>query len=147
MALKDRLLEDMRAAMKAKDSLRKNVLTMVRAAILQIEKDKRIELDDKDVIGVIAKEVKSRKEAIELFKQGGRQDLVQKNEDEIEILTGYLPPQLSESEIRESVQRAVERVGAESMKDMGKVMAVLMKELKGSADGGALSKVVKEFLQ
>ncbi len=147
MTLKDRLLKDMRTAMKAKDFLRKDVLTMVRAALLQIEKDKRIELDDKGVLEVIAKEVKSRREAIELFKQGGRQDLVQKNEHEIEILTGYLPPQLSEQEVRDAVQRAIERTGAESMKDMGKVMSVLMQELRGSVDGGTVSKVVKEFLQ
>ncbi len=147
MTLKDRLLSDMRTAMKAKDSFRKSVLTMTRAAIQQIEKDKRTELDDQGVIEIIAKEIKSRREAIELFKQGERQDLIDKNQREIEILGEYLPPQLSEAEIGEIVKNAIEKTGAVGMKDMGKVMSAVMPQLKGRAEGGTVNKMVKEFLQ
>jgi len=147
MSLKDRLLSDMRTAMKERDSERKSVLSMARAAVLQIEKDKRTELDDQGVIEVIAKEIKSRKEAIELFKQGGRQDLVDKNEREIEILSEYLPPQLSEAEIRNIIQEIIAKTGAAGMKDMGKVMGAVMPQVKGKADGGTVNRLVKEMLQ
>jgi uncharacterized protein YqeY len=147
MSLKDRLLSDMRTAMKQRDSERKSVLSMARAAVLQIEKDKKIELDDQGVIEVIAKEIKSRREAIELFKQGGRQDLVDKNEREIEILSEYLPPQLSEAEIRKLIQEIIAKTGAAGMKDMGKVMGAVMPQVKGKADGGTVNRLVKEMLQ
>ena len=147
MTLKERLLSDMRAAMKDKDTVRKTVLSMARAAILQVEKDKRTELDDQGVMEVITKEIKSRKEALEMFKQGGRQDLVEKNEKEIEILSEYLPPQLSESEIREIIKEAIERVGAAGMKDMGKVMGAVMPQVRGRAEGNIVNKLVKEMLQ
>jgi uncharacterized protein YqeY len=147
MTLKERLLSDMRTAMKQKDTVRKTVLSMARAAILQLEKDKRTELDDQGVMEVIAKEIKSRKEALEMFKQGGRQDLVEKNEKEIEILGEYLPPQLSESEIRKIIKEAIEKVGAAGMKDMGKVMGAVMPQVKGRAEGGTVNKLVKEMLQ
>ena len=147
MTLKERLLSDMRAAMKDKDTVRKTVLSMARAAILQVEKDKRTELDDQGVMEVITKEIKSRKEALEMFKQGGRQGLVEKNEKEIEILSEYLPPQLSESEIREIIKEAIERVGAAGMKDMGKVMGAVMPQVRGRAEGNIVNKLVKEMLQ
>jgi uncharacterized protein YqeY len=147
MTLKDRLLSDMRTAMKQKDTVRKTVLSMARAAILQLEKDKRTELDDQGVMEVIAKEIKSRKEALEMFKQGGRQDLVEQNEKEIEILGEYLPPQLSESEIREIIKETIEKVGAAGMKDMGKVMGAVMPQVKGRAEGGTVNRLVKEMLQ
>ena len=147
MPLKERLLSDMGAAMKDKDTVRKTVLSMARAAILQVEKDKRTELDDQGVMEVITKEIKSRKEALEMFKQGGRQDLVEKNEKEIEILSEYLPPQLSESEIREIIKEAIERVGAAGMKDMGKVMGAVMPQVRGRAEGNIVNKLVKEMLQ
>lgn len=147
MTLKDRLLSDMRTAMKQRDTVRKTVLSMARAAILQLEKDKRTELDDQGVMEVIAKEIKSRKEALEMFKQGGRQDLVEQNEKEIEILGEYLPPQLSESEIREIIKETIEKVGAAGMKDMGKVMGAVMPQVKGRAEGGTVNRLVKEMLQ
>lgn len=147
MTLKDRLLSDMRTAMKQRDTVRKTVLSMARAAILQLEKDKRTELDDQGVMEVIAKEIKSRKEALEMFKQGGRQDLVEQNEKEIEILGEYLPPQLSESEIREIIRETIEKVGAAGMKDMGKVMGAVMPQVKGRAEGGTVNRLVKEMLQ
>jgi len=147
MALKERLLFDMRTAMKQKDAVRKTVLSMARAAILQWEKDKRTELDDQGVMEVIAKEIKSRKEALEMFKQGGRQDLVEKNEKEIKILGEYLPPQLSESEIRTIIKETIEKVSAAGMKDMGKVMAAVMPQVKGRAEGSIVNRLVKEMLQ
>jgi uncharacterized protein YqeY len=147
MTLKERLLSDMRTAMKQRDTVRKTVLSMARAAILQLEKDKRTELDDQGVMEVIAKEIKSRKEALEMFKQGGRQDLVEQNEKEIEILGEYLPPQLSESEIREIIRETIEKVGAAGMKDMGKVMGAVMPQVKGRAEGGTVNRLVKEMLQ
>ncbi|MGI6698477.1 MAG: GatB/YqeY domain-containing protein [Clostridia bacterium] len=147
MTLKERLLSDMRTAMKQRDTVRKTVLSMARAAILQLEKDKRTELDDQGVMEVIAKEIKSRKEALEMFKQGGRQDLVEQNEKEIEILGEYLPPQLSESEIREIIKETIEKVGAAGMKDMGKVMGAVMPQVKGRAEGGTVNRLVKEMLQ
>jgi hypothetical protein len=147
MTLKDRLLSDMRTAMKERASLKKSVISMVRAAVLQIEKDKRTQLDDQGVIEVIAKEVKSRKEAIEMFRQGGRQDLIDKNEKEIEILSEYLPPQLSEAEIKEIIEDAVNKTGAAGLKDMGKVMGAVMPKVKGRAEGSTVNRLVKELLQ
>lgn len=147
MTLKERLLFDMRTAMKQKDAVRKTVLSMARAAILQWEKDKRTELDDQGVMEVIAKEIKSRKEALEMFKQGGRQDLVEQNEKEIKILGEYLPPQLSESEIRTIIKETIEKVSAAGMKDMGKVMAAVMPQVKGRAEGSIVNRLVKEMLQ
>jgi len=146
MSLKDRLLQDMRSAMKARDAFRKSVLTMARAAVLKIEKDKRVELDDQQVIQVLSKEVKLRKDAIEDFKKAERQDLVEQNEKEIEILQEYLPQQLDEEEIEEIVRQTVDEVGVNSMKDMGKVMGAIMPKVSGRADGGVVSKFVKEYL-
>lgn len=147
MTLKDRLLSDMRAAMKERDSFRKSVLSMVRAAVLQIEKDKKTQLDDQGVIEVLAKEIKSRKEAIKMFKQGERQDLIDKSQREIEILGEYLPPQFSEVEIKDIIAEAIDKTGADSLKDMGKVMGAVMPKLKGRAEGSTVSKLVKELLQ
>ncbi len=146
MSLKDRLLEDMRSAMKAQDAFRKNILSMARAAVLQIEKDKREDLDDQGVIQVLAKEVKLRRDAIEDFRKGGRQDLIEKNEKEIEILEEYLPQQLDEKEIEEIVSQTIDEVGANSMKDMGKVMGAVMPKVRGMADGTVVNKIVREYL-
>lgn len=147
MSLKERLLEDMKAAMKNKDSFRKNVISMVRAAILQVEKDSLKELNDDEVIGVISKEIKQRKEIIPEYEKGGRQDLVEKANKEIEILMEYLPKQLDDDEIRELVKQTIIETGANSLKDMGKVMSVLMPKVKGRADGQYVNKIVKEYLQ
>ena len=124
MSIKDTLTNDMKEAMKAKEKDRLAVIRMVRGAIKQIEIDSKKELDDEAVIGVISKEVKMRKDSVEEFKKGGREDLVAKTEAEIAVLMPYLPQQLSEDEIRSLVQAAVEQVGASSPKDMGKVMGV-----------------------
>jgi len=137
----------MKSAMKEKDTLKKSAITMVRASILQKEKDERIELDDDGVIGVIAKEVKQRKDSIPEFIRGNRPDLVEKLNAEIEILMEYLPQQLTEDEIDAMVTQTITEVGAMSMKDMGKVMGALMPKLQGRADGRLVNQLVRKHLQ
>jgi len=147
MSLKERLLEDMKSALKNKDTLRKNTISMVRAAILQKEKDEKVQLDDEGVIGVIAKEVKQRKDSIPEFEKGNRPDLVEQLETEIKILMEYLPQQLTEEEIKDLITQTVKEVGAMGMKDMGKVMGALMPKVKGRADGKLVNNLVKQYLQ
>lgn len=147
MALKDQLLADMKEAMKAHDKDRLAVIRMVRGAVRQQEIDGKKELEDSDVIAVISKEVKMRRDSIEEFNKGGRQDLVEKTQAEIDILMPYLPAQLSEDEVRELVKAAVEATGAKTQKDMGKVMGKLMPKVKGCADGKMVNNIVRSMLQ
>ena len=147
MALKDQLMADMKEAMKAHDKDRLAVIRMVRGAVRQQEIDGKKELEDSDVIAVISKEVKMRRDSIEEFNKGGRQDLVEKTQAEIDILMPYLPAQLSEDEVRELVKAAVEATGAKTQKDMGKVMGKLMPKVKGSADGKMVNNIVRSMLQ
>ncbi|TWH48764.1 GatB/YqeY domain-containing protein [Sporomusa sp. KB1] len=148
MSLKDRLTEDMKLAMKAKEAgkLRLSVIRMVRANIKYVEIDKKRELSEEEVLDVLAKEVKMRRDSIEEFKKGNRLDLVENLEHEIDILMQYLPQQLGEQELRVLVAEAVKESQAVSAKDMGKVMAVLMPKVKGRADGKLVNTVVREFL-
>jgi len=139
-------MEDMKSALKEKDALRRSTITMVRAAILQKEKDERIELDDEGIIGVIAKEVKQRRDSIPEFEKGNRPDLVEKLNTEISILMEYLPQQLTENEIDAMVVQAIAEVNATGMKDMGKVMGALMPKVKGRADGKLVNQLVKKHL-
>lgn len=147
MALKDQLMADMKEAMKAHDKDRLAVIRMVRGAIRQQEIDGKKELGDSDVIAVISKEVKMRKDSIEEFKKGDRQDLVDKTQAEIEVLMPYMPAQLSEAEVSELVKAAVEETGAKTQKDMGKVMGKLMPKVKGRADGKMVNNIVRSMLQ
>ena len=147
MSLKEQLTADMKEAMKNKEKERLAVIRMVRGAIRQQEIDGQKELGDEDVIAVISKEVKMRRDSIEEFQKGGREDLVEKTQAEIEVLLPYLPAQLSEDEVRELVKAAVEQTGAATPKDMGKVMGVLMPKVKGRADGKMVNTIVKIFLQ
>ena len=146
MSFKQILQQDMKTAMKEKDKIRKNVITMVRAAILQQEKDKRIELDDEGIIEVIAKAVKQRKDSIPDFEKGNRPDLVKDLEREIKILMSYLPKQLDENELEEIVKTAIFEAGAQSVKDIGKVMKELMPKVKGRADGKIVNELVRKHL-
>ena len=149
MSLKEQLTEDMKTAMKAKEAGKQRlaVIRMVRSAIRQQEIDgTKKSLDDEDVITIIGKEVKMRKDSLEEFKKGDRQDLVAQTEAEIAVLMPYLPQQLSEEEIRAFVQEAVEKSGASSQKDMGKVMGLLMPKVKGRADGKLVNSIVREML-
>ena len=147
MALKDQLMADMKEAMKAHDKDRLAVIRMVRGAIRQQEIDGKKELGDSDVIAVISKEVKMRKDSIEEFKKGDRQDLVEKTQAEIEVLMPYMPAQQSEAEVSELVKAAVEETGAKTQKDMGKVMGKLMPKVKGRADGKMVNNIVRSMLQ
>jgi len=147
MSLKERLLEDMKSAMKNKDDLRKNTISMARAAILQVEKDSKTQLDDEGIISVIAKEVKQRKDSIPEFEKGNRQDIVDKLNKEIEVLLEYLPQQLTEQEVDDIVTQTIFEIGANSMKDMGRVMNALMPKVKGRADGRLVNLLVKKHLQ
>ena len=147
MSLKEQLTADMKDAMKNKEKERLAVIRMVRGAIRQQEIDGQKELGDEDVVAVISKEVKMRRDSIEEFKKGAREDLVEKTQAEIDVLLPYLPAQLSEDEVRELVKAAVEQTGAATPKDMGKVMGVLMPKVKGRADGKMVNTIVKSFLQ
>ena len=147
MSLKDVLFADLKTAMKEKDAVRKDTVQLIRSGILQIEKDKKIELDVEGVIDVIAKQLKSRRDALPEYEKSGRQDLIEKLNKEIEILLGYLPEQLSEEEIQAIVEAAVAESGAATMKDMGKVMAIVTPKVKGRADNKVVGNFVKKMLQ
>lgn len=147
MSLKKILMEDLKDSMKNKDTIKKNTITMVRAAIQQEEIDNKKDLSEDDILAIITKEVKERRHSIEEFKKGDRQDLVDESEKEIEILLKYLPEQLSETELEEIVIETIKSLGAESMKDMGKIMAAVMPKIKGRADGGMVNKIVKDYFK
>ena len=147
MALKQKLQEDLKTSMKNKDTLRKSVITLIRSSIKQVEVDKRIELNDDDVIDIISKQLKQRNDSLEQFLDAGREDLVEETRSEIEVLKEYLPQQLSEEELNEIVKQTISEVGATSMKDMGKIMSVIKPKTKGRADGKLINKLVKENLQ
>ena len=147
MSLKEQLLQDMKEAMKEKDTIRKNTVQLVRSGILQIEKDKQIELDDEGILDVIAKELKKRRDSIPDFEKSGRTDLLEGLNKEIEVLLGYLPKQLTEDEIKSIVEEAVAESGASTMKDMGKVMAIISPKVKGRADNKIVRGFVKQMLQ
>ncbi|MDR3588549.1 MAG: GatB/YqeY domain-containing protein [Negativicutes bacterium] len=148
MSVKDRLTEDMKQAMKDREAgkLRLSVIRMARGSIKNVEIDRRKELSDDEVLDVLAKEVKLRRDAAEEFKKGNRQDLVDTVGQEIAVLMQYLPQQLSEAEVRALVHEAVAATGAAEAKDMGKVMAALMPKVKGRADGKLVNTLVKEML-
>ncbi len=146
MSLKDRLKDDLKSAMKDKDSVRKNVVQLIKAGVLQIEKDKRITLDDDGVLDVIAKQLKQRRDSLPDYERSGREDLVAELKREMELLMEYLPPQLSHEELEAIVKEAVETTGASSVKDMGKVMAAVMPKTKGRADGKEINAIARELL-
>ena len=146
MSLKDRITEDMKAAMRAKDSERLGTIRMITAAIKQREVDERITLDDVQVLSVLEKMIKMRKESIEQFKTGGRDDLVARESKEIELLQGYLPAQLSAGEVDALIAAAIAASGATSVKDMGKVMGIVKSKAAGRADMGAVSARIKAAL-
>ncbi len=146
MSLKEQLLEDMKNAMKQKDAVKKNTVQMVRAAILQIEKDNKITLDDDGVIDVIAKEVKKRRDVLPEYEKSGRQDLVEGLKAEVDVLLKYLPEQLTEEELEVIVRQAVEETGASSPRDIGKVMQAVMPKVKGRADGKMINVIAKKIL-
>ena len=146
MSLKEKLMNDLKEAMKDKDIIRKNTVQMVRSAVLQFEKDNKTELDDEGVIEVIAKELKKRRDVLPEYEKSGREDLIGDMKREIETLLAYLPEQLSREELEEIVKSAIAEIGATSMKDMGKIMAAVMPKTKGRADGKMINEIVKGLL-
>ncbi|AYE33361.1 GatB/YqeY domain-containing protein [Clostridium septicum] len=146
MPIKDRLQEDWKTALKSKDKFRANVISTAKSAILLVEKTDGVKLEDDKVIEILAKEVKQRREAMLEFEKGNRQDLVDQNKAEIEILLNYLPQQLNEQEILEIIKVSATEVGANNIKDMGKVMAVVRPKVMGRADGKLVSQIVKDYL-
>jgi len=163
MNIKEKIEQDIKKALQDKDKLRILVLRGLNAAIKNKEIEKRTKLSkqekdveklekeskltEEEVIGVIFSEAKKRKDSIEEFKKGGRQDLAEKEEKELEILNKYLPEQMSEEQIREEAKKVIGEVGAVGSQDMGKVMSVLMSKLKGRAEGGLVGKIVNELLK
>jgi uncharacterized protein len=146
MSLKDRITEDMKSAMRAKDSERLGAIRMITAAIKQREVDERISLDDAQVLAVLEKMIKMRKESIAQFQSGGREDLVAKESKEIELLQSYMPAQLSEADLDALIAESIAQSGAVSIKDMGKAMALLKQKAQGRADMGAVSGKLKAKL-
>lgn len=146
MSLKEQLQEDWKTALKGGDRFKANVISMAKAAILQAEKVDGSKLDDEAIIAIISREVKQRREAILEFEKGNRQDLVDQNNKEIEILLQYLPVQLTSQEVAEIIKNAVKETGAASPKEMGKVMSAIMPKVKGRADGKLVSDLVKQIL-
>jgi uncharacterized protein YqeY len=146
MPLKDRITEDMKAAMRAKDQPRLSAIRLLLAAMKQKEVDERVELADADVLSIVEKMIKQRRESIAQFESAGRKDLAEGEQFEIEVLCAYLPQQLSEAEVAEAVSAALAESGAAGVKDMGKVMALLKPRLAGRADMGKVSGLVKARL-
>jgi uncharacterized protein YqeY len=146
MSIKDQIKDDMKAAMKAGEKDKLGVIRMVSAAIKQIEVDERKELNDAEVLAVLDKMAKQRRESIKQFREGGREDLATVEEAEIIVLQTWLPEQLSDAEIDNLVAEAISATGAEGMKDMGKVMGMLKPKLQGRADMGAVSGKIKAQL-
>lgn len=146
MALKEQITEDMKAAMRAKETNRLGTIRMLLAAIKQREVDERIELDDAAVVGIVDKLVKQRKDSIAAFEQANRQDLVDQEQSELVILQAYLPARMSAEEVTAAIAAIVAQLGAAGPGDMGKVMGQAKKELAGKADMGAVSAAVKAAL-
>ena len=146
MSLKTKISDDMKIAMRAKDATRLAAIRLLLAAMKQKEVDERVELSDSDIITIIDKMLKQRRDSIAQFEKGGRQDLADAEKFEISVLQGYMPQALSEAEIAAAVAEALQASGAVAMADMGKVMAVLKPKLAGKADMGKVSALVKAKL-
>ncbi len=150
MSLKDKILDDLKTAMKAKQADKTMLLRSLKSKILEKEISERkggeSTLSDEQIVEVLMKAAKQRKESIEQFEEGGRSDLAEKEKKELELIEQYLPEMMSEDEVREAVVNQIEQMGASSMADMGKVMGALMGKLKGKAEGAVISKIVKEEL-
>jgi uncharacterized protein YqeY len=146
MTLKERIKNDIKEAMRAKDTVRRDTLRNLSAAIKQIEVDERRELSDADVEAVLMKYIKQREDAIAQFKEAGRDDLVAKDEAEVTLVRTYLPEPMDDAELETTLREIVAEVGAESMKDMGKVMGKAKSVIGSRADGGRISQMVKKLL-
>lgn len=147
MDLKKKIQEDLKKALKEGDTLKRSVLRMLKAEINNAEiAKKRKELNENEILEVVMKEVKKRKDAILAYKQGGREDAAKSEQKEMEILEGYLPKKLTEEKLKKIIQEVLKKTGAKNESDFGKVMGVLMPKIKGRADGAAVSVLVKKEL-
>ena len=146
MDIKDKLTQNLKDAMRARDEVRKRTIRLALAAIKNLEIDRKAELEDNEILVILQKEVKSRKETIEGAEQAGREDLIIEAEAEIKILESFLPQQLSPEQLRELVQQVIHETGAESKRDMGEVMKMLMPRVQGRADGKTVSQIVSSLL-
>lgn len=144
MSLKETLMEDLKTSMKHKDTIRKNAIIMVRAAIKQLEVDERKDVSEEEIVDIISKQVKEKRMAIEEFKKGSREDLINLTNFEIEILLEYLPKQLTEDEVERIVIETIQEINATSMKDIGLIMKAVMPKVKGMTDGNIVNKAVKK---
>lgn len=144
MTLKEKLMDDFKLSMKNKDTIRKNTITMVRAAIKQIEIDERKELTEEELIDIISKQLKEKRFEIEEFEKGSREDLVNQTRAEMEILLEYLPKQLTENEVEQIVIDTIKEINATSMKDIGLIMKAVMPKVKGRTDGNIVNQVVRK---
>lgn len=147
MNLSERLNEDMKQAMKSKDKFTLSTIRMVRSTIKYLEIDLKRTLDDNEVLDILSREIKQRKDALQEFESAGRDELAASTKAEIEIIMKYLPEQLSEEEIKVIVQQTIQETGASSKSEMGKVMSALMPKVKGRADGKLVNQAVQQFLQ
>lgn len=146
MSLKEQLFEELKNAMREKNTLRKNTVQSIRTAVLQVEKDDHVVLSDDDVIQVIASQLKKRKAALPEYEKSGREDLIQELKDEIKILQAYLPEQLSEEALTVIVVQTVEELGITTLKDMGKVISAVAAKVSGRADNKLVSEIVRKVL-
>ncbi len=146
MTLRETVSQDVKTAMKAKETKKRDALRLLTSAFKQVEVDERKELSDDDVIKIIQKQVKSRNDSITQYKEAGRDELAQIELDEIAFYMPYLPAQMSDDELASAIQEVITKIGATSMKDMGKVMGIASKELAGKADGKRINECVKSLL-
>ncbi len=146
MSLKKRLMEDLKTSMKNKDKIKKNAITLIRSSIKQQEVDTRKDLNDEDIIEIMSKQIKQKKNSIEDFRKGNREDLIELTKEEISILENYMPEQLSDDELEDIVKKAIEETKAETKRDIGKVMSQVMPLVKGRADGNQVNKIVMRYL-
>ena len=146
MTLKERLAQDLKEAMKNKDTVRKNVVQFVRAGVLQVEKDNKVTLDDNGILEVIAKQLKQRRDSLPDYEKSGREDLIAELKAEMDVLMEYLPKQLSREELTDILKEIIEKLGATSMKDMGKVMQEAKSQTVGKADGRMINEIAKNLL-
>ena len=147
MSLKEKIKSELNSAMKEKETLKVSVLRMVMAAVLNKEKEKKEELNDQEIIDVISSEIKKRKDSIEQYQKGGREDLADQENNELKILMGYMPEQMPEDEIRKLVKDKIKELSIDGPNEAGKVMGSLMPLIKGKADGSLVNKIALEELK
>lgn len=146
MSLKEKLQQDLKRAMKEKDTFKRDTIRFLMSAIKQVEVDTRRELNDEDIIKIIQKGVKQRVEAAKQYQEGGREDLYEKEMKEAQLLKNYLPKQLDDEELKAQLEQIIKEIGVTNMKDMGKVMGIATKKLAGKADGKRINQIVKGLL-